>query len=81
MAKAKKVINTLEPTAAASSDMSKPDPELEKARAIREVEEKLLATAFYNYGLTLHRNGVEARNQTLLNRQRNAARLGRKSEL
>lgn len=72
MDKAKSVIVTLEPTAAAALEAHpKPDPEAEKARAVREMEEKLLASAFYNYGITLHRNAVESRNSTLLQKSRN----------
>jgi len=75
MDKAKSVIVTLEPTAAATlevhSSSPKPDPELEKARAVREMEEKLLTSAFYNYGVSLHRNAVENRTSTLIQRARN----------
>ncbi|CAG7734402.1 unnamed protein product [Allacma fusca] len=81
MEKAKSVIVTLEPTAAAGLDTSKTDGEIEKARAVREMEEKLLASAFYNYGLTMHRNTVEARNTTLLQRHRMSASSRRKSEI
>jgi protein HOOK3 len=81
MEKAKSVIVTLEPTAAAGLDANKTDGELEKARAVREMEEKLLASAFYNYGLTMHRNTVEARNTTLLQRHRMSASSRRKSEI
>lgn len=82
MDKAKSVIATLEPTSATSNlDSSKPDPEMEKVRAVREMEEKLLATAFYNYGLSLHRGAVETRNTTLLQKHRNSSSSRRKSEL
>ena len=81
MEKAKSVIVTLEPTAAAGLEGSKSDVELEKARAVREMEERLLASAFYNYGLTMHRNTVETRNSTLLQRQRMNATSRRKTEI
>ncbi|CAL8083230.1 unnamed protein product [Orchesella dallaii] len=69
MEKAKSVITTLEPTAAPGLDMGKAE-EQEKARAVREVEEKLLNSMFYNYSLTRVRDNVEARNTTLLKAQR-----------
>jgi protein HOOK3 len=81
MEKAKSVIVTLEPTAAAGLEGSKSDVELEKARAVREMEERLLASAFYNYGLTMHRNTVETRNSTLLQRQRLHATNRRKNDI
>lgn len=69
MEKAKSVITTLEPTAAPGLDLGKTE-EQEKARAVREVEEKLLNSMFYNYSLTRLRDTQEARNTTLLKAHR-----------
>ena len=52
------------------------EKETEKARAIREMEERLMASAFYDLGMKLHRGAVEDRlknlsqGQSFLARQR-----------
>ncbi len=33
----------------------------EKARAVREMEERLISSAFYNLSMQMHRNAAEAR--------------------
>ncbi len=38
-----------------------PPQDNEKARAVREMEERLISSAFYNLSMQLHRNAVEAR--------------------
>ena len=35
--------------------------ETEKARAVREMEERLISSAFYNLSMQMHRNAVETR--------------------
>ena len=35
--------------------------ETEKARAVREMEERLISSAFYNLSMQMHRNAVESR--------------------
>jgi len=79
--KAKSVIKTLDPKhnpAAAPeinilrAQLSEKDKvidelerESEKSKAVREMEEKLMASAFYDMGLKLQRNAVENRLSTL----------------
>jgi len=46
------------------------DPEGEKAQEIREREEKLMASVFYNLSMQIHRYGVQTRNTTFLERHR-----------
>jgi len=75
--KAKSVIKTLDPkqnpnaapeTMALRSQLSEKDrlletleQETEKARAVREMEERLISSAFYNLSMQMHRSTVEAR--------------------
>ena len=75
--KAKSVIKTLDPkqnpnaapeTMALRSQLSEKDrlletleQESEKARAVREMEERLISSAFYNLSMQMHRSTVEAR--------------------
>ncbi len=75
--KAKAVIKTLDPkqssnstpdTMALRSQLSEKDRQLEtmeqeteKARAVREMEERLISSAFYNLSMQMHRSTVEAR--------------------
>ena len=80
MEKAQSVIKTLEPTSAPGMDSTKSE-ELEKARSVREMEDKLLQSAFYHYGIALHHKAVEARNRTLLGQHRQNVSSRRKSEL
>lgn len=80
MEKAKSVITTLEPTAAPGMDNVKSE-EMEKARAVREMEDKLLQSAFYQYSLAIHHKAVEARNRTLLGQHRQNVASRRKSEI
>jgi len=90
--KAKSVIKTLDPkqnpnaapeVSALKTQLQDKDKvidelekETEKARAIREVEERLMASAFYDLGMKLHRGAVEDRlknlsqGQSFLARQR-----------
>merc|ERR1719244_2455373 len=90
--KAKSVIKTLDPKAnpnaapevsALKAQLSEKDrviddleKETEKAKAIREMEEKLMASAFYDLSMKLHRGAVEDRlknfsqGQSFLARQR-----------
>lgn len=77
MEKAQSVIKTLEPTSAPGIDAGKSE-EMDKARSVREMEEKLLQSAFYHYGIALHHKAVEARNRTFLgqHRQNVASRRG-----
>ncbi|XP_035704865.1 protein Hook homolog 3 [Folsomia candida] len=79
MEKAQSVIKTLEPTTA-GLDPTKSE-ELEKARSVREMEDKLLQSAFYHYGIALHHKAVEVRNRTFLGQHRNVAGRRRGSEL
>ena len=50
--------------------------ETEKARVVREMEERLMSSAFYNLSMHMHRQAVEARlsnvtgGQSFLARQR-----------
>merc|ERR1712241_1179461 len=37
------------------------EQETEKARAVREMEERLISSAFYNLSMQMHRSTVEAR--------------------
>jgi len=69
MEKAQSVIKTLEPTSLSGADAAKME-ELEKARSVREMEDKLLQSAFYHYGVALHHKAVEARNRTFLRQHR-----------
>lgn len=81
MDKAQIVIKTLEPTAAPGIDAAKSE-ELEKARSVREMEDKLLQSAFYHYGIALHQKAVEVRNRTFLGQHRqNVSTRRRGSEL
>ena len=41
------------------------EKETEKAKAIREMEERLMASAFYDLGMKLHRGAVEDRLKNL----------------
>merc|ERR1712038_75169 len=75
--KAKSVIKTLDPkqnpnaapeTMALRTQLSEKDrlletleQESEKARAVREMEERLISSAFYNLSMQMHRSTVEAR--------------------
>ena len=90
--KAKSVIKTLDPkqnpngapeVSALKTQLQDKDrvideleKETEKARAIREMEERLMASAFYDLGMKLHRGAVEDRlknlsqGQSFLARQR-----------
>merc|ERR1719312_772535 len=90
--KAKSVIKTLDPkqnpnaapeVSALKAQLTEKDKvidelekETEKARAIREMEERLMASAFYDLGMKLHRGAVEDRlknlsqGQSFLARQR-----------
>jgi uncharacterized phage infection (PIP) family protein YhgE len=80
--KAKSVVNTLEPTAAGGMNLAKVDAEKEKAIALREREEKLIHSFFYGKSMDLHRNAVETRNATFLQRHRHPNAAGRrKSEM
>lgn len=75
--KAKSVIKTLDPkqnpnaapeTMALRTQLSEKDrlletleQETEKARAVREMEERLISSAFYNLSMQMHRSSVENR--------------------
>lgn len=75
--KAKSVIKTLDPkqnpnaapeVSALRSQLNEKDrlietleQETEKARAVREMEERLISSAFYNLSMQMHRSTVEAR--------------------
>ncbi|KAL7638619.1 UNVERIFIED_CONTAM: hypothetical protein RMT77_011191 [Armadillidium vulgare] len=93
--KAKSVIKTLDPkhNPALVPDMSvlrsqltekdkiieNMEKESEKSKMIREMEEKLISTAFYNYGMQMHRQMINQRlpamnnGQSFLSRQRQAS--------
>merc|ERR1739838_542152 len=75
--KAKSVIKTLDPkqnpnaapeVSALKAQLTEKDKvidelekETEKARAVREMEERLISSAFYNLSMQMHRSTVEAR--------------------
>jgi hypothetical protein len=80
MGKAKSVIEALEPKSAPGMDSSKLE-EIEKMRQVREMEDKLLQSAFYHYGIALHHKHAEARNKTFLAQSRQSVSSRRKSEI
>jgi len=73
MEKAKNVIKTLEPTGKGGLGTSSDGDVKEDDPRVREMEQKLIASTFYNYAIHLNRNNNEARNQTMLQKHRAAA--------
>merc|ERR1711981_1516352 len=59
--KAKSVIKTLDPKQNPNAAPETLEQETEKARAVREMEERLISSAFYNLSMQMHRTAVENR--------------------
>ena len=74
------VLNNLplltDPSCRVEIQQNVPLKETEKARVVREMEERLMSSAFYNLSMHMHRQAVEARlsnvtgGQSFLARQR-----------